>query len=98
MFMADLKGKPILWGKTPDCSDPGWYFVVDVWGNRPHLAVVDNRDAGPRLHRLFDYEEHGITNELLEKAVEDAGGNLKGSNRYAVSPDIGIKLWTILGD
>jgi hypothetical protein len=101
MFLTDLKTLKIRWDLTPAKAEKssleGWYFIVDVWGSRPSLAVICKARDNSRLHRILDYEDHGITHKVLVKAVEDAGGSVKKPGRYPINADLGVKLWSIVG-
>ncbi len=64
----------------------GWYFYVDVWNLSASLHIAHNTENGSG--ESYYVEDSPVPEELLEKAVYDAGGALNMSGWYPINEEI----------
>lgn len=67
----------------------GYSFVVDVCDSVPRLAIYMMKDRLSKTQTLK--EAHQPPRDMLVRAVEQAGGNMKLDNVYNINSE--IRLW-----
>lgn len=63
----------------------GYYFCINVWGCKAHLAIVDHVE---NFGEPYILEDTGISEDILEKAVFEQGGSMLISGLYAIDDTI----------
>lgn len=70
----------------------GVYFYIDVWDMKAELGAFENKKHGGTSRIIEDPDEIGITEDMLEKAVDDHGGAVNISGHYPINNKIKDRL------